>query len=80
MPVENRDAVLLPVDALLADLPMVGLDDRATERILHGQGIRQEAKPGSRYRLYAVHGAFIGLGEQSGDGWLNPRRLIATAA
>jgi tRNA pseudouridine55 synthase len=80
MPFEDRDAVLLPVDALLADLPMVGLDDRATERILHGQGIRQEAKPGSRYRLYAVHGAFIGLGEQSADGWLTPRRLIATAA
>jgi tRNA pseudouridine55 synthase len=78
LPAEDRDRFLFPTDALLADLPMVSLDDRDTERVLHGQGIRWNAAPGSRHRLYSVSGLFIGLGVQLPDGYLNPRRLVAT--
>lgn len=77
-PPDCRVACLSPVDTLLANLPLVRLDISGMGRMLHGQGIRQEATPGTRYRLYATDGSFIGLGEQSADGWLNPRRLVAT--
>ncbi|MBU1237361.1 MAG: tRNA pseudouridine(55) synthase TruB [Gammaproteobacteria bacterium] len=76
--VDSRDNRLLAVDSLLANVPMVRLDSGESEQMRHGQGIRREGPPGLRYRLYATNGAFIGLGEQSADGWLNPRRLIAT--
>jgi hypothetical protein len=34
---------------------------------------------GARFRLYAVDGRFIGLGEVDGDACLQPHRLVATA-
>jgi tRNA pseudouridine55 synthase len=77
LPIEDRDARLSSADALLADLPAAALDEGETDRILHGQGIRREGQAGQRYRLYGVGGTFIGLGELSMDGWLNPRRLIS---
>jgi tRNA pseudouridine55 synthase len=73
-----RDETLSPVDMLLAEVPVVRVNAAESERIKHGQGIRSEAMPGLRFRLYAPDGAFIGVGEQSADGWLNPRRLIAS--
>lgn len=78
---ERRDALLAPVDALLADLPRADLGAGEAGRIRHGQGVRWSAPAGSRLRLYAAGGgAFVGLGEVSADGWLNPRRLIAESA
>lgn len=77
LPVEARDSRLLPIDTLLANVPLLRLDDRETDRLLHGQGIRWEGAAGARFRLYGTGGRFIGLGEQSADGWLNPRRLVA---
>jgi tRNA pseudouridine55 synthase len=79
LPVENRDGRLLPADALLADVPIVRLDSTELERVLHGQGIRHDGAPGTRNRLYSADGLFVGLGEQSADGWLNPRRMLVTA-
>ena len=80
LPPEQRDARLAPADALLADLPRVDLDANEAGRVRHGQGIRSTAAAGSRMRLYAAGGSFVGLGEVSADGWLNPRRLVAEAA
>ncbi|MBI5785073.1 MAG: tRNA pseudouridine(55) synthase TruB [Rhodocyclales bacterium] len=77
LPGPDRDARLSPVDALLAAVPIVRLNALETERFTHGQGIRWEDTPGTRRRLYAADGRFLGLAEQSADGWLNPRRLIA---
>jgi tRNA pseudouridine55 synthase len=78
LPIEDRDSRLLPVDTLLAKLPLLKLDDRDSDRLLHGQGIRWEgAAAGARFRLYCTGGRFIGVGEQSADGCLNPRRLVA---
>jgi tRNA pseudouridine55 synthase len=77
LPIEDRDARLSSADALLAGIPPAALDEGETDRILHGQGIRREGRAGQRYRLYGVGGTFIGLGELSMDGWLNPRRLVS---
>ena len=79
LPVEARDARLSPVDALLANVATASLDAQETARVLHGQGIRWEGVSGKRYRLYAADkGVFLGLAEQSLDGWLNPSRLVVT--
>jgi tRNA pseudouridine55 synthase len=74
-----RDARLFPADALLAELPRADLDAEGTGRVLHGQGVRWENRPGGRYRYYADDGSFLGIGEVSADGWLNPKRLVTTA-
>jgi tRNA pseudouridine55 synthase len=73
----ERDARLSPVDTLLADVPIARLNAFETESITHGQGVRWDALAGARQRLYSSDGRFLGLAEQSADGWLNPRRLIA---
>ena len=77
LPGADRDERLSPVDALLAAVPIVRLNALETERFTHGQGIRWQGAPGTRQRLYAEDGRFLGLAVQSADGWLNPRRLIA---
>jgi tRNA pseudouridine55 synthase len=78
LPPESRVARLTPVDALLAGVSVAALDAHETERIMHGQGTRWDGVPGQRYRLYRSDGRFLGLGEQSADGCLNPRRLVVT--
>lgn len=76
----QREARLAPAEALLADLPRADLTAADAARIRHGQGVRWTAPAGSRLRLYAAGGAFLGLGEVAADGWLNPRRLVAESA
>lgn len=71
-----RDERLAPADALLAALPAVELKDSDTGRIQHGQGVSWSGAPHRRCRLYAAAGRFLGLGEVSADGWLNPKRLV----
>lgn len=75
----DRNAALSPAEALLAGIPAVNLDGRDTDRVMHGQGIRHDGEPGQRYRLYGAGGDFLGLGQLSADGWLNPRRLVAAS-
>jgi tRNA pseudouridine55 synthase len=77
--VAARDARLFPADALLSTLPRADLDAPATERILHGQGVRHTGQAGERYRYYGADGSFLGIGEINADGWLAPKRLVATA-
>jgi tRNA pseudouridine55 synthase len=74
----DRDANLSPVDMLLADVLIAKLNPFEVERVTHGQGVRWEGVPGTRQRLYAPDGRFLGLAEQSADGWLNPRRMVVT--
>lgn len=75
---DDRDALLAPVDALLADLPIAQLDAAGSERMLHGQGVIWAGTPQQRYRIYANEGRFIGLAQQDDAGILLPRRLVAT--
>ncbi|MDD5248269.1 MAG: tRNA pseudouridine(55) synthase TruB [Rhodocyclaceae bacterium] len=74
-----RDARLSPADALLATLPRVDLTEIDTQRVLHGQGVRWSGLAGERCRYYGTDGRFLGVGEVSADGWLNPKRLVADA-
>ncbi|HEX8962343.1 MAG TPA: tRNA pseudouridine(55) synthase TruB [Rhodocyclaceae bacterium] len=75
----GRDARLLAPDALVAGLQRADLDEAGTRRVLHGQGVRWPGEPGRRLRCYGDGGAFVGIGEISADGWLNPKRLVAAA-
>ena len=77
MSVDVRDAKLAPADALLAGLTKIALDENETTCILHGQAVRRAGGGGDRHRIYSNEGRFIGLGELSAEGWLQPRRLIA---
>jgi tRNA pseudouridine55 synthase len=75
---ELRDSLLQPTDALLTELPAERLDEADAARLMQGQPIRRHGMPSGQRRLFAAQG-FIGLGECSADGWLKPKRLIATA-
>lgn len=77
LPADARDTLLLPADALLADLLAIRLDGRAAERLRLGQAVRWNGSPSCRSRLYGPEG-FIGLGASTADGWLRPKRLVAT--
>ena len=76
LPAAERDRLLLPPDALLLELPLARLSPTEAERLLHGQAVRWNGKPGERLRLYGPPG-FVGLGECTTDGWLQPKRLVA---
>lgn len=73
----QREARLLPADALVAALPRLELawaDERA---LCLGQAIAAPAGTATGLlRLYARNGRFLGLGEHGGDGLVRPRRLL----
>jgi tRNA pseudouridine55 synthase len=80
MDASARDALLLPVDALLQGLPMVELDVDAAHYFRQGQaiwksGIQQQS---GLIRVYAPQNVFLGLAENIGDGRIAPRRVLAT--
>lgn len=75
---DMRDSLLQSTDALLAELPAEHLNEADAERLLRGQPIRWNGVPSCQRRLFGPQG-FIGLGECGEDGWLKPKRLIATA-
>ncbi len=85
---EVLDKLLLPVDALVGNLPKIVLDFHQTESLLHGQKVRiaQDLTEGDRYRLYSAQDSrFIGLGvaqmqrdDERSDRCLAPFRLIST--
>lgn len=77
----ERDAALLPSDALLADLPQVALDEDSAYYLCQGQAIWKagQHQPGP-VRLYAPGSRFLGLGEVTNDGTIAPRRLLSVAS
>ncbi|HXZ52941.1 MAG TPA: tRNA pseudouridine(55) synthase TruB [Burkholderiales bacterium] len=75
----ERDARLLPLEALLADLPRTELDDQQARRFCHGQRIQLA---GGGHGLCAVFGPrqrVLGLGEVAAGGQLRPLRLVASS-
>jgi tRNA pseudouridine55 synthase len=75
----ERDACLLPFDAMLSDLPRLELDSVQVGRLAQGQRLGMDlALPDGKIRMYA-DGQFIGLGELEGRR-LAPSRLIASVA
>ncbi|MDT8878926.1 tRNA pseudouridine(55) synthase TruB [Halomonas saccharevitans] len=78
----EREAVLLPVDALIDHLPRLDVDGEAAGRLTHGQSARVEARglaEGETARLYRGE-AFLGLGTVTGPQEVAPKRLLSTAA
>jgi tRNA pseudouridine55 synthase len=74
-----RAAMLQSIDAPLADLPAVHLDELNATRFGHGRAVGGgEGKTGSVRVYYAHSGMFLGVAEASHDGLLHPRRLART--
>ena len=77
----DRDALLAPVDSLLADLPRIDLEAAAAISLCRGQPV---LRPGlgaggeERGRAYGA-GRFLGLCRIGADGWLKPQRMVAEA-
>jgi tRNA pseudouridine55 synthase len=81
MSVEERDAVLLPVDSAIEDLPKVILNDEAAYFLLRGQAVWQAGKiPHTDLRIYDEDNQFLGLGFLQEDGKIAPKRLIVKTA
>jgi tRNA pseudouridine55 synthase len=76
----ERDALLLPIDEALMDIPEVRLTALATPYLLQGQPVsaRHGHSPGW-VRLYDDGGRFLGMGEVLDDGRVAPKRLMLTA-
>lgn len=79
-----RDALLQPVDSLIADLPEVVLHAEQTRKILCGQPLRcalnepfAPLSVATRVRLYSTEKKFLGVGILDIDGGLKPERLLA---
>ncbi|MBE0621122.1 MAG: tRNA pseudouridine(55) synthase TruB [Burkholderiales bacterium] len=79
MPAAERDARLLPVDALLQDLPEVRLEPVQQARFLQGQTVPWGGPAQARVRVYGADGALLGVGEAEAGGVISPRRVIANA-
>lgn len=77
VPVAERDARLLELDALLQDLPKVRLETEQELRFLQGQAVPWGGSSRGRARVYGSAGALLGVGEVDADGTLSPKRVVA---
>lgn len=74
-----RDALLLPLDCMLRDLPSLELDAVELQRMAQGQRLGKQLDiPDGKVRLYSA-GRFVGVGELLGTR-LAPSRLLASVA
>ena len=60
------DALLLPVDALLQELPQVRLEPAQQAQFLRGQAVPWNGGPEARLRVYGSNGALLGVAERGG--------------
>jgi tRNA pseudouridine55 synthase len=76
-PESERDALMLPVDALLQGLPQVVLDEAGRARFSNGNPVPSpQAGLLGPCRVYFVQ-TLLGLGRADVDGTLHPQRLVA---
>jgi tRNA pseudouridine55 synthase len=76
----ERDALLLPLDALLGSWHAVELGAEQALRFGHGQPVAlPEESPAGRCRVYAGGRRFLGTGDLDAGGSLRPKRLISLA-
>ena len=81
MDADARRVCLAPVDALVASLPRVDLDQALTERFRLGQRLAIDAQPrGQRVRVYAPQERLLGTANVSEWGVVAPERLMAGTA
>jgi tRNA pseudouridine55 synthase len=73
----EMDALLLPLDAALGDLPLVRLSEAGGFYIRQGQPVQVPNSPcDGMVRVGLETGEFLGVGEILDDGRVAPRRLI----
>ena len=73
------EALLLPLDAALGELPMVRLTESGGYYLRRGQAVSVANSPsGGMVRVGLESGEFLGLGEILDDGRLAPRRLLVS--
>jgi tRNA pseudouridine55 synthase len=76
-----RTARLLPVDAMLSEIPVLELDEGEARRIESGSAVECLSRGGAGLvRLYGPGSVFLGVGEAGPSGWIQPRRLVAAKA
>jgi len=75
----ERDQCLLPVDALLQNLPEAHLAPAQQARFVQGQSVPWDGPPQARVRVYGAGGALLGVGEADADGTISPKRVVASA-
>ncbi|PWD83392.1 tRNA pseudouridine(55) synthase TruB [Ignatzschineria cameli] len=77
-PYESLDALLLPADSAVTDLPSLIFTQEEARRILHGQRIRIEGKlDHNLYRLYSDDNQFLGIGAPNTPTSIGPKRIIS---
>lgn len=77
LPASERDALLLPVDALLQNLPEARLAPEQQARFMQGQAVAWNGRAQARVRVCAAGGGLLGVGEADSEGLIRPKRLIA---
>ncbi len=76
----QREAMLLPADALIAHLPRFDVDRPNARRLLLGQRVRLPEEPNLAEGMYRVYGAdrFLGLVDLVDTSLLAPMRMMQT--
>ncbi|MEH8023857.1 tRNA pseudouridine(55) synthase TruB [Gallibacterium anatis] len=70
------DALLLPMDTAIADLPQLMLSLEQAQKLIFGQRIKLEQPPAAAlYRIYDENSRFLGVAEVI-NSVLHPRRLV----
>lgn len=77
LPASDRDALLAPLDALVANLRQVQLNVGDSARMRHGQAIPWSGRAGERLRMFSDEHAFLGVGTVTEEGMLQAQRLVA---
>ncbi len=79
MTLEQRDACLLAPDAAIENLPRVDIDQDSAFYLMRGQEVwKSGLNLHTQFRIYNHLGIFLGLGEQTADGKIAPRRLVSS--
>jgi len=75
--IEERDALLLPVDSAISTLPKVIISADSAFYFRQGQAVWQAGQiPESEFRVYEEDGLFLGIGRLLDDGKITPKRLV----
>jgi tRNA pseudouridine55 synthase len=76
LPQDERNRWLLPLDALLRELPAIRLDETQSQRFMLGNPVAAASESDGKCRVYAGD-RLLGIGEADRSRLVHPRRLVA---
>ena len=76
--IDARDRALLPVDAMLRDLPMIRIDAASATYLRQGRAVAQAASADALMRAYDAENLLVGV-VRAERGSLLPVRLVSTS-